>query len=68
MCTSFLTSALDGGDWLALRPGVSYAALFHGKCSWYPLSKKVVWAPESILTFWARENTRFGEKLIFSSG
>jgi len=40
LCTSLLTSALDEGDWLALRPGSSYAAHFLGNCSWYPLSKK----------------------------
>ena len=51
LCAPLLTSALYGADWLVLRPGVSYVALFHGKCSWYTLSKKVVWALDSPLTY-----------------
>jgi hypothetical protein len=39
---SFLTSALDGGEWSALRPG---RALLPG-----PIGQEVGWAPEPVWT------------------
>jgi hypothetical protein len=38
--SSFLTSALDGGEWTASRPG---RALPRGMDSWYPLYRRLGW-------------------------
>jgi hypothetical protein len=44
---SFLTSALDGGEWSALRPG---RALPRGKGPLVPIGQEAGWAPEPIWT------------------
>jgi hypothetical protein len=49
----FLTSALVGGKWSALRP----AALPPGKELPVPIRYEAVWAPEAIWTTWRRENS-----------
>jgi hypothetical protein len=43
----FLTSALDGGEWSASRPGRALAA---GKGPPVPIGQKAVWAPEPVWT------------------
>jgi hypothetical protein len=42
---SFTTSALDGGEWLASRPG---RALIPGKGTPVPSLQEAGWAPEQI--------------------
>jgi hypothetical protein len=44
---SFLTSALDGGEWSASRPG---RALPPGKETPVPIRQEAVWAPEPVWT------------------
>jgi hypothetical protein len=44
---SFLTSALDGGEWSASRPG---RALFQGKGPLVPIVQEAGWAPEPVWT------------------
>jgi hypothetical protein len=44
---SFLTSALDGGEWSASRPG---RALPPGKGSPVPIGQEAGWAPEPVWT------------------
>jgi hypothetical protein len=44
---SFLTSALDGGEWSASRPG---RALPPGKRPPIPIEQEAGWAPEPIYT------------------
>jgi hypothetical protein len=44
---SFTTSALDGGEWLASRPG---RALAPGKGSPVPIVQEAGWAPEPVWT------------------
>jgi hypothetical protein len=44
---TFLTSALDGGEWSASRPG---HALPLGKGSPVPIVQEAVWAPEPVWT------------------
>jgi hypothetical protein len=56
---SFLTSALEGGEWSASRPG---SALPPGKESQVPTEQEVGWAPEPVWT------QRLGEKPSASVG
>jgi hypothetical protein len=56
---SFLTSALDGGEWSALRPG---RALAPGKGPPVPIVQEAGWAPEPVWT------QRLEEKSFASSG
>jgi hypothetical protein len=44
---SFSTSALDGGEWLASRPG---RALLPGKGPPVPIVQEAGWAPEPVWT------------------
>jgi hypothetical protein len=44
---SFSTSALDGGEWSALRPGL---ALAPGKGPPAPIVQEAAWASESVRT------------------
>jgi hypothetical protein len=44
---SFLTSALDGGEWSASRPG---RALAQGKGLRVPIVQEAGWAPELVST------------------
>jgi hypothetical protein len=44
---SYLTSALDGGEWSASRPG---RALPPGKGPLVPIGQEAGWAPEPVLT------------------
>jgi hypothetical protein len=44
---SFLTSALDGGEWSASRPG---RALAPEKGSPVPIGQEAGWAPETVWT------------------
>jgi hypothetical protein len=50
---SFLTSALDGGEWSASRPG---RALAPGKGPPVPIVQEVGWAPELVWTQRLEEN------------
>jgi hypothetical protein len=56
---SFTTSALDGGEWSASRPG---RALPPGKVSPVPIVQEAGWAPEPVWT------QRLEEKSLASAG
>jgi hypothetical protein len=56
---SFITSALDEGEWLGLRPGL---ALPPGERTPVPIVKEVGWAPEPV---WIQ---RLEEKFFASAG
>jgi hypothetical protein len=56
---SFMTSALDGGEWSALRPG---RALPPGKGPPVPIGQEAGWAPEPVWT------QRLEEKSFTSTG
>jgi hypothetical protein len=53
---SFTTSALDGGEWSASRPG---RALPPGKGPTVPIGQEAGWAPEPV---WTQE---FRRKILF---
>jgi hypothetical protein len=52
-CYSFLTSALEGGEWSASRPG---RALPPGKEPPVPIVQEAGWAPEPVWTQRLEEN------------
>jgi hypothetical protein len=56
---SFSTSALDGGEWSASRPG---RALLPGKGPPVPIVQEAGWAPEPVWT------QRIEEKSLASAG
>jgi hypothetical protein len=56
---SFMTSALDGGEWSASRPG---RALPPGKGPPVPIVQKAEWAPEPVWT------QRIEKKSLSSAG
>jgi hypothetical protein len=51
---TFMTSALDGGEWSALRPG---RALPPGKGPPLPIGQEAGWAPEPVWTQWLEEKS-----------
>jgi hypothetical protein len=51
---SFMTSALDGGEWSASRPG---SALPPGKGPLVPTVQEAGWAPEPVWTKWLQEKS-----------
>jgi len=53
---SFTTSALDGGEWPALRPG---RALLPGKGPQVPIGQEARWAPEPVWTEGLQEKSAF---------
>jgi hypothetical protein len=52
-CYSFLTSALNGGEWSASRPGHALPA---GKGPLVPTGQEAGWAPEPVWTQRLEEN------------
>jgi hypothetical protein len=53
---SFLTSALDGGEWSA-SPPPPRLALPPGKGSPVPIGQEAGWAPEPVWTQWLEEKS-----------
>jgi hypothetical protein len=50
---TFLTSALDGGQWSASRP----AALAPRREAPVPIGMEAGWAPDPVWTLWSREES-----------
>jgi hypothetical protein len=56
---SFLTSALDGGEWLTSRPGYPNP----GTSPPEPIGWDTGWSPEPVWTLWNREKSCSAGKL-----
>jgi hypothetical protein len=51
---SFITSLLDGSEWLTSRPG-QFTSSPSGKDPRHPFQQEAGWAPKSVWTIWRRE-------------